>query len=138
MEVIEQVFNKSFLYKNLSKNHILLLMKMIKTRLKFRDSRRIVISHKQFERNAIGNKFRRGLAKQLIDRPIRLISRESTYNLDDRPAREGKERANASRGKAGFQFHGEQGAHWSLIPAYKHKRRKTIKVACAVYGAPRA
>jgi len=76
------------------------------------------------------------LAKQLIDRQIHLISRENTYNLDDRSTREGKERANVSRGKVGFQFHDEQEAHWSFIPAYKHKRRKTIKVVCVVYDAP--
>lgn len=48
--------------------------------------------------------------KKLIDRPIRLISRASTYNSNDRSARK-VERMNVSlRGKAGFQFHSEQGS----------------------------
>lgn len=40
--------------------------------------------------------------------------------------------------KQDFNFMASKAAHWSLIPAYKHKRRKTIKVACAVYGVSRA
>lgn len=49
----------------------------------------------------------------------------------DQPAGE-RESANTFSGKVRFQFHGEREGHGSRIPAYKRKRRKTIKVGCTV------